>query len=69
MILYSTPSSKGWSASEELTVRCWLLHQLAVTVPIISANTPEQLADLLPAAQLVLSKEAPASLDEASVDA
>ena len=60
--------AKGDGVSPAAVAIAWLLHQPAVTAPIISANTPEQLAELLPAAQLVLSKEALASLDEASVD-
>ena len=61
--------AKAYGVNPATVAIAWLLHQPAVTAPIISANTPEQLADLLPAAQLVLSKEALASLDEASVDA
>ncbi len=33
----------------------WLLHRPAVTAPIIGANSPAQLADLLPAGDLKLS--------------
>ena len=46
----------------------WLIHQPAVTAPIISANSPEQLVDLLPAAELRLSQEELSSLNEASAD-
>ena len=60
--------AKAYGVNPATVAIAWLLHQPAVTAPIISANTPEQLADLLPAAQLDLSKEALASLDEASVD-
>jgi len=35
----------------------WLLAQPGVTAPIIGPRTPEQLADLLPAAQLELSDD------------
>jgi aryl-alcohol dehydrogenase-like predicted oxidoreductase len=35
----------------------WLLHQPGVTAPIVGARTPEQLADLLPSAELRLSAE------------
>ena len=44
----------------------WLVHQPTVTAPIISANTPEQLADLLPGAELRLSPEEPGALNAAS---
>jgi aryl-alcohol dehydrogenase-like predicted oxidoreductase len=44
----------------------WLLTRPAMTAPIIGANTPAQLADLLPAAELSLSAEEVRSLDEAS---
>lgn len=44
----------------------WLRQQPAVAAPIISANTPEQLADLVPAAELRLSREELAALNEAS---
>jgi aryl-alcohol dehydrogenase-like predicted oxidoreductase len=44
----------------------WLLAQPAVTAPIIGANTPAQLADLLPASGLRLSEPELASLDEVS---
>jgi aryl-alcohol dehydrogenase-like predicted oxidoreductase len=44
----------------------WLLAKPTITAPIIGANTPEQLADLLPAAELQLTAEEMRSLDEAS---
>lgn len=44
----------------------WLLAQPTVTAPIIGANTPEQLAELLPASELRLTAEELARLDEAS---
>ncbi len=44
----------------------WLLAKPAVTAPIIGANTPEQLADLLPAAELTLTADDVKQLDEAS---
>lgn len=45
----------------------WTLRKPAVTAPIIGANTPEQLADLLPAGDLVLSPAEVSALDLASV--
>jgi aryl-alcohol dehydrogenase (NADP+) len=44
----------------------WLAEQPAVVAPIASARTPEQLADLLPFAELELSKEELRRLGEAS---
>jgi aryl-alcohol dehydrogenase-like predicted oxidoreductase len=44
----------------------WLLAKPGVTAPIIGANTPRQLADLLPAADLRLTSEDVAALDGAS---
>lgn len=44
----------------------WLIARPSVTAPIASATTTAQLADLVQAAQLQLSKEAIATLTEAS---
>lgn len=44
----------------------WLLSKPAVTAPIIGANTPEQLADLLPAPELRLGADELAALDTPS---
>ncbi len=44
----------------------WQLTRPAVTAPIIGANTPDQLAALLPASDLHLSAEEIAALDAAS---
>ncbi len=44
----------------------WQLTRPAVTAPIIGANTPEQLAALLPGADLVLAAGEVAALDAAS---
>jgi aryl-alcohol dehydrogenase-like predicted oxidoreductase len=44
----------------------WLLHRPSVTAPIIGANSPAQLADLLPAADLKLSAEDMRRLNEVS---
>jgi aryl-alcohol dehydrogenase-like predicted oxidoreductase len=44
----------------------WLLARPNVTAPIIGANTPAQLADLLPASGLKLSPTDIATLDSAS---
>jgi aryl-alcohol dehydrogenase-like predicted oxidoreductase len=45
----------------------WLLAQPAVTAPIIGANTPAQLADLLPASGLRLSEGEIADLDAVTI--
>jgi aryl-alcohol dehydrogenase-like predicted oxidoreductase len=44
----------------------WLLHRPAVVSPIIGANSPAQLADLLPAAELSLSDVDMRLLNDAS---
>lgn len=44
----------------------WLLTRPAVVSPIVGANTPEQLADLLPAAELALTDDDVRGLDEVS---
>jgi len=44
----------------------WELTRPAMTAPIIGANTPEQLADLLPASELQLTAEEIEALDAAS---
>ncbi|HEY8173768.1 MAG TPA: aldo/keto reductase, partial [Dehalococcoidia bacterium] len=44
----------------------WQLMKPAVTAPIIGANSPQQLADLLPAADLSLTMDEVAALDAAS---
>jgi aryl-alcohol dehydrogenase-like predicted oxidoreductase len=44
----------------------WLLARPAITAPIVGANTPEQLRDLLPATEISLSLESIKAIDEAS---
>ena len=44
----------------------WLLAKPAISAPIIGANTPQQLADLLPAVDLTLTAHEVSSLDAAS---
>jgi aryl-alcohol dehydrogenase-like predicted oxidoreductase len=69
----------GWRAIEaldrvaqarETTVAAaavaWLLAKPAVAAPIVGANNPQQLADILPAAGLRLTPDEVASLDAAS---
>lgn len=46
----------------------WLLHRPAVTAPIIGANTVEQLAGVLPAAELSLDEEVLAMIAGAGGD-
>lgn len=45
----------------------WLLQQDTITAPIVGANSPEQLADQLPAASLQLSEEELRRLNEVSM--
>jgi aryl-alcohol dehydrogenase (NADP+) len=44
----------------------WVLAHPAVTAPIIGASRPEQLDDVLPAAELTLAPDLKARLDEAT---
>jgi aryl-alcohol dehydrogenase-like predicted oxidoreductase len=44
----------------------WQMTKPAIAAPIIGANSPEQLADLLPAANLTLSPDEIATLDRVS---
>jgi aryl-alcohol dehydrogenase-like predicted oxidoreductase len=44
----------------------WSLTRPAIVAPIIGANSGEQLADLLPAADLSLSADEVQALDQAS---
>jgi len=44
----------------------WLLGKPAVTAPIVGANTPEQLGELLPGAELLLTAAEVESLERAS---
>ncbi len=44
----------------------WLLTRPAITSPIVGANTPQQLAELLPAAELELTAEDARALEAAS---
>ena len=44
----------------------WQMTKPAIAAPIIGANSPEQLADLLPAADLTLSPDEIAALDRVS---
>jgi aryl-alcohol dehydrogenase-like predicted oxidoreductase len=60
----------GIAAAHNTTVPAvalaWEKTRPAVTAPIIGANSPEQLRDLLPAAELTLSAEEIAALDSVS---
>ncbi len=44
----------------------WLLARPSITAPIVGANTPDQLRELLPATEISLSLEAIMAIDEAS---
>lgn len=63
--LESIAGEKGVSVSA--VAIAWLLHRPAVTAPIIGANSPAQLADLLPASELSLSDGDLQRLNAASV--
>ncbi|MEO8458812.1 MAG: aldo/keto reductase [Chloroflexota bacterium] len=58
------------AAEQRVTVSAialaWLLHRPAITAPIIGANTPAQLADLLPASDVKLIGDDMERLDKAS---
>jgi aryl-alcohol dehydrogenase-like predicted oxidoreductase len=62
--LAAIAAEKGVSVSA--VAIAWLLHRPAVVAPIIGANLPGQLADLLPAAELALSKDDIQRLNDAS---
>lgn len=77
---YATPS--GWATVAVLrgiaaergmpaaaVAVAWLLAQPGVTAPIVGANSPEQLAEVLPAAELRLTGDETAALNEASTPA
>lgn len=58
--------AKARAASVAAVAIAWLLHRPAVVAPIVGANSPDQLADLLPAGELSLSVDEMARLDAAS---
>jgi aryl-alcohol dehydrogenase-like predicted oxidoreductase len=58
--------ARGRGTTIPAVALAWQLKRDAVTAPIIGANTPDQLADLLPAADLRLSGDDIASLDAVS---
>jgi aryl-alcohol dehydrogenase-like predicted oxidoreductase len=58
--------AKSHGVSVPAVALAWQLTRPAVTAPIIGANTPDQLAALLPASELRLTPDEIASLDAAS---
>jgi aryl-alcohol dehydrogenase-like predicted oxidoreductase len=58
----------GRKATVAQVALAWLLHRPAVSVPIASATTVEQLRELLLAAQLRLEPSDMEALDHASSD-
>ena len=58
------------AAQQDATVAqvalAWLLARPAITAPIVGANTPGQLRELLPATEISLSLEAIQAIDAAS---
>ena len=62
--LEEVASAKGTTLAA--VALAWSLTRPAVVAPIIGANSPGQLADLLPAGELTLSDDEVRALDEAS---
>jgi aryl-alcohol dehydrogenase-like predicted oxidoreductase len=60
--------AKRHAATPAQIALAWLLARPSVTAPIVSATTLPQLADLLKAPDMRLSREDMAALDQASVD-
>ncbi len=58
--------AKSHTTTVAAAALAWQLTRPALTAPIIGANTPEQLAALLPGADLTLLQEEIASLDAAT---
>ena len=58
--------ARAHSTSVPAVALAWQMTRPAVTGPIIGANTPDQLAALLPASELRLSADEVAALDAAS---
>jgi len=58
--------STSHSTTISATALAWQMTRQAITAPIIGANSPEQLADLLPAVDIRLSADEVAALDRAS---
>ena len=58
--------AKVHHASLATVALAWLMAKPTVVAPIVGANTPEQLADLLPAPELRLDAEELKALDGAS---
>jgi aryl-alcohol dehydrogenase-like predicted oxidoreductase len=60
--------AKAHQTTPAAVALAWLLARPAVTAPILGANSPAQLADLLPAAELCLTAEELEALDNVSGD-
>ncbi len=58
--------ARAQGASVPAVALAWLLTRPAISAPITGANTPEQLAELLPAAELTLTTNELEALDRAS---
>jgi aryl-alcohol dehydrogenase-like predicted oxidoreductase len=58
--------AKSTGATQAQIALAWLMSRPAVTAPIVSATSLEQLAELAPAAELKLGKAALDTLEEAS---
>jgi aryl-alcohol dehydrogenase-like predicted oxidoreductase len=60
--------AKAHSTTIPAVALAWLLPKPTIAAPIIGANSPQQLADLLPAAELRLTPDEMASLDAVSME-
>jgi len=58
--------AEAHNTTQAAVALAWGMTRPAVTAPIIGANSPEQLADLLPAAELTLSEDEVTNLDRVS---
>jgi len=58
-------TAKAHGTAPAAVALAWLMAKPVVTAPIIGANTPRQLADLVPATELRLSEDELKALDEA----
>jgi aryl-alcohol dehydrogenase-like predicted oxidoreductase len=59
-------AAKEHNATVAQVALAWLLARPSITSPILGANNPEQLRELIPAAELKLSPESITAIDEVS---
>jgi len=58
--------AEAHNTTQAAVALAWGMTRPAVTAPIIGETSPEQLADLLPAAELTLSEDEVTNLDRVS---